>query len=283
MSTRDRETTILLIRGAGRGNTSLRIPDAVFKTLIVLAGLFFIALVIFVVNYGKIAGKMLFVQNVMKENRDLKHKIQKIAQIYDELDRLKEYEKKLKIMTRNAPEVKKTGGESAVKQIGADEMDDKKLDEFIEIIKLRRNMNFLSLKDDVSKRKLVLESIPNILPVDGWISRGFEEAREKTKNGHLGLDIAAAYDSRIKAAGPGIVTFSGWKDDFGNMVEIDHGYGFVTRYGHCSKSIVNKGDLVERSQTIAFVGSSGRSSAPHVHFELLKDGKQSDPLVFIYK
>lgn len=283
MSTRDRETTILLIRGAGRGNTSLRIPDAVFKTLIVMAGLFFIALVIFVVNYGKIAGKMLFVQNVMKENRDLKHKIQKIAQIYDELDRLKEYEKKLKIMTRNAPEVKKTGEGSAVKQIGADEMDDKKLDEFIEIIKLRRNMNFLSLKNDVSKRKLVLESIPNILPVDGWISRGFEEAREKTKEGHLGLDIAAAYDSRIKAAGPGIVTFSGWKDDFGNMVEIDHGYGFVTRYGHCSKSIVNKGDLVERSQTIAFVGSSGRSSAPHVHFELLKDGKQADPLVFIYK
>lgn len=283
MSTRDRETRILLIRDAGKGNISLRIRDSVIKTLVVLAGLFLIALVIFVVNYGKIAGKMLFVQNVMKENRDLKHKIQKIAQIYDELDRLKEYEKKLKIITRNTPDVNDAGEGNAIKPIGAEEMDEKKLDDFVEIIKLRRNMNFLSIKDDFSKRKIILESIPNILPVDGWISKGFEEAREKTKNGHLGLDIAAAYDSRIKAAGPGIVTFSGWKDDFGNMVEIDHGYGFVTRYGHCSKIIVNKGDLVERSQTIAFVGSSGRSSAPHVHFELLKDGKQTDPLVFIYK
>jgi murein DD-endopeptidase MepM/ murein hydrolase activator NlpD len=108
------------------------------------------------------------------------------------------------------------------------------------------------------------------------------EMMNSNKN-HLGLDIAAAYDSRIKATGPGIVTFSGWKDDFGNLVEIDHGYGFVTRYGHCSRIIVNKGDLVERSQTIAYVGSSGRSSAPHVHFELLKDGKHTDPLIFIYK
>jgi murein DD-endopeptidase MepM/ murein hydrolase activator NlpD len=67
------------------------------------------------------------------------------------------------------------------------------------------------------------------------------------------------------------------------MAEIDHGYGFVSRYGHCARLIVKKGDLLERGQTIAFIGSSGRSSAPHLHFEIVKDGKRMDPLIFILK
>jgi len=244
---------------------------------------FFIGSVFFLIYYGKIAGKVIFVQNVLKENRELKHKIQKIAQIYDELERLKDYERQLKTITRSETDQAAVNGGAQASKTGQELMDDRRIDEFVEQIKLRRNLNFLNIKDDASKRKRVLESVPNILPVDGWISRGFETAPKNAKGGHLALDIAAAYDSRIRAAGPGIVTFSGWKDDFGNLVEIDHGYGFLTRYGHCSRLIVNKGDLVERSQTIAFVGSSGRSSAPHLHFELLKDGNQADPLIFIYK
>jgi murein DD-endopeptidase MepM/ murein hydrolase activator NlpD len=282
MKKKDQELTILLIRGAGRENIVVRLRYGIMKAFSVLFVVFTLSLCVFIGYYGRITEKVFFVKNLSRENQELHQKVLKIAGIYDELDRLREYEKKLKILTRNV-ETGQVQADSAPSGEMEQATSEKGINEFIERIKIRRNVNYLNQKDDAAKRKLIVESVPNILPLDGWISRGFEEGTEKNKKGHLGVDIAAAYDSRIKASGPGIVTFEGWKEDFGNMVEIDHGYGFVTRYGHCSRSIVHRGDLVERSQTIAFVGSSGRSSAPHLHFELLKDGKETDPMIFIYK
>ncbi len=282
MRKKENEVTLLLIRGAGKENISVRIKYSLMWALTVIFCLFVISLFAFIANYGTITEKAFVIKSIIKENSELRQKVQKIAQIYDELDMLKEYEKKLKILTRNYDE---TSGQKDSSSLEEKEglLNEMEIDKFVKNIKIRRNINFLSQKDDLSKRKLILESLPNILPVDGWISKGFEEKSESGKKDHFGLDIAAAYESRIKAAGPGIVTYDGWKEDLGNMVEIDHGYGFVTRYGHCAAILVHKGDLVDRSQAIATVGSSGRSSAPHLHFELIKDGKYEDPLKYIYK
>lgn len=282
MKKKDQELTILLIRGAGRENIVVRLRYVVMKAFSLLFVFFTLSLCVFIGYYGRITEKVFFVKNLSRENQELHQKVLKIAGIYDELDRLRDYEKKLKILTRNV-ETGQVQSETAVSGDPEQAAAEKGIDEFIERIKIRKNITYLNQKDETAKRKLMLESMPTILPLDGWISRGFEESTEKNKKGHLGVDIAAAYDSRIKASGPGVVIFEGWKEDFGTMVEIDHGYGFVTRYGHCSRAIVHKGDLVERSQTIAFVGSSGRSSAPHLHFELLKDGRETDPMIFIYK
>lgn len=100
---------------------------------------------------------------------------------------------------------------------------------------------------------------------------------------HDGIDLASSIGTPIKAADGGVVTYSGWKGSYGYLVEIDHGGGFKTKYGHCSKIYVKKGEKIYKGQTIAAVGNTGNSTGPHVHFEVLKYGKPQNPYNYINK
>ncbi len=108
-------------------------------------------------------------------------------------------------------------------------------------------------------------------------SIGASNTGGREKSFHRGLDLAAAYGSAVLAMASGVVTYSGKNGRYGNLVEIDHGNGFVTRYGHNSEIMVAEGVMVKRGEMIARVGSTGRSTGPHVHIELLSHGKQIDP------
>jgi len=123
-----------------------------------------------------------------------------------------------------------------------------------------------------------VESMPNIMPVDGWITKQFSR---DPANAHHGLDIAAAHGTPIRVTAMGVVEEVRTDRYFGLMVEVRHDNGFVTRYGHCSQVLVSTGDRVSRGQTIALVGNTGRSTAPHLHYEVMKDGKFVDPMTFI--
>lgn len=98
---------------------------------------------------------------------------------------------------------------------------------------------------------------------------------------HKGVDFAAREGSDVVAVAAGVVTWSGRKTGYGTMVEINHGDGHVTLYAHNKENLVRVGELVQRGQVIAKVGSSGRSTGPHVHFEVIKDGRQVNPYTFI--
>lgn len=98
---------------------------------------------------------------------------------------------------------------------------------------------------------------------------------------HPGLDLVAAYGTPIHATGDGIVVFAGRDGGYGNMVEIDHGNGLKTRYGHMSAILVKKGDVVREGAVIGKVGSTGRSTGPHLHYEVRVDGRPVDPTVFL--
>lgn len=98
---------------------------------------------------------------------------------------------------------------------------------------------------------------------------------------HTGLDIDAANGTSIIAANKGTVLVAGWQGDYGNAVIIDHGGGISTLYAHSSKVLVSKGDKVEAGDTIAKVGSTGLSTGPHLHFEVRKDGKLTNPLDYV--
>lgn len=100
---------------------------------------------------------------------------------------------------------------------------------------------------------------------------------------HHGIDLASKTGTPIKAADGGVVVFAGWKYPYGYMVEINHGGGFTTRYGHCSKLYVKKGDKVVARETIAAVGNTGLSTGPHVHFEVRKYGVAKNPYSYINK
>ena len=98
---------------------------------------------------------------------------------------------------------------------------------------------------------------------------------------HNGIDMAAYYKAPVAAAGPGTVTYAGYKSGYGRLVEIDHGYGFKSRYAHLKSISVKKGADVAIGDTLGLMGSSGRSTGPHLHYEVWFHGKPYDPVDFL--
>ena len=125
---------------------------------------------------------------------------------------------------------------------------------------------------------------PTGMPVQGYISSYFG-VRPDPFNGlaamHTGIDIATAYGTPVHAVAEGMVTFAGVRRGYGNVVEIDHGNGYMTRYAHNSKLEVHPGQHVQVGEVIAKAGSTGRSTGPHVHFEVWYDGRVVNPLAFV--
>jgi murein DD-endopeptidase MepM/ murein hydrolase activator NlpD len=131
-----------------------------------------------------------------------------------------------------------------------------------------------------------LEATPSISPSNGHLSSLFSKNRRhpvlRITRPHQGIDIAAPVGEPILAPAKGKVTFAGWKSGgYGNTVEIDHGYGYVTRFAHASRVLVRAGETVERGQIIAEVGATGLVSGPHLHYEVEVNGAAVDPLNFI--
>ncbi len=134
-------------------------------------------------------------------------------------------------------------------------------------------------------RNLLDEVLPKGRPVsDGWISSYFGY-RTDPFNGrrewHPGVDIAGELGEPVVAVAAGIVTYAGKHGGYGNLVQINHGNGFVTRYGHNSKVLVKVGETVSKGQEIALMGSTGRSTGPHVHFEVWRSGRVVNPIKYL--
>lgn len=126
--------------------------------------------------------------------------------------------------------------------------------------------------------------IPNTRPLPGPVGSGFGFRSDPfTGRGalHTGLDFPAESGSPIHAAAGGVVRSTDYHAAYGNLLEIDHGNGLTTRYAHASRILVKAGDLIKRGQLVAEVGNTGRSTGPHLHFEVLVEGVQQDPAKFL--
>lgn len=137
----------------------------------------------------------------------------------------------------------------------------------------------------LEERHEELGAMPSIAPVVGYVSSAFSRRRwhpilERPRP-HEGIDIVAPKGAPIYATARGRVTFAGRNGSYGLMVEIDHGRGYVTRYAHASRTLVRRGQLVERGQKIAEVGDTGLAVAPHVHYEVLINGRPVNPRPYI--
>lgn len=135
-------------------------------------------------------------------------------------------------------------------------------------------------------RQVQLKSTPSTLPSPGYITSGFGTRSDPFSGGrahHMGIDFSANTGDPVHAAADGVVSFAGVKSGYGNVVEIDHGNGYSTLYGHNSKLIVRAGDIVRAGQQLAKAGSTGRSTGPHVHFEVHVNGRPVNPRKFLDK
>jgi murein DD-endopeptidase MepM/ murein hydrolase activator NlpD len=149
----------------------------------------------------------------------------------------------------------------------------------------QRGSQLLALENVILSRTLNEAVRPEGRPVlEGYISSGFGERADPFDGHeavHKGVDIAGRRGSDVLAVATGVVTRAGPASGYGTLVEVNHGNGYYTRYGHNEQVLVAVGDTVTRGQVIALMGSTGRSTGPHVHFEVLRNGQQVNPLSFI--
>ena len=288
--------TIVVFPGTSRSPKKICLPKKFAKYgFIVMGALFVVFLgssVYFVQQYLQLQGNETELAKLRKESKIRKIQVEKFShQVKNsetQMARLERFEKKLRVITalENSPKsVEKNwgvggpyglitssfntsmgrGAASIVERLS------KGLDNLDQQAKIQ-SISFQELDNFFKNQKSLLSSTPSIWPTRGWLTSkfGFRKSpftglREK----HQGWDIAARSGSPVRATADGEVVVEGREYGYGNMIEIDHGYGVVTRYGHNSKHLVKVGDYVKRGQVISLVGSTGRSTGPHLHYEVL--------------
>ncbi|MGD8717817.1 MAG: peptidoglycan DD-metalloendopeptidase family protein [Candidatus Zixiibacteriota bacterium] len=152
------------------------------------------------------------------------------------------------------------------------------------VARLEENLGKVSTRFDEDPG--LLEVVPSIMPCQGWLYRDFGNTVSPFTGRvemHAGLDVAAPRGTPVVATAAGVVTAAGLEEHYGLTVQIDHGSGYVTRYAHNMRNAVRVGSEVKRGQVIGYVGSTGRSSCTHVHYEVIKDGIPVNPRYFILR
>ncbi len=234
------------------------------------------------------------------ENLKLKStvaKLQKDAQeLHFKLSLFKDYAKKLNtIAGLEAPyALREVGGVGGGLDIGAitkplpsNPDPQKVVVKMKELKKMAQDLdvNFEILYKFFKEQQDLLSSTPSIWPTRGYLTSGFGYRRDPftgRRAFHKGIDISAPIGQKVYATAKGIVLKTGYqRRGLGRWVEIDHGFGFTTFYGHLSRILVRPGQRVKRGDVIGYVGSSGRSTGPHLHYEVHVYGKAVNPLLYI--
>jgi len=219
--------------------------------------------------------------------RDVAEVARRVASLRDTLDVIRKREAQIRLLAGlpatdsggpNAPPGSIAGDSTARGPIHAD----------VETLIQRADLlsaRFAAVTDSLELNAKRFASVPSIMPTAGWLTSQFSRSRVHpllhVSRPHEGIDVSAPMGAPIVAPASGTVTKVGRENGYGNVLEIDHGNGIVTRYAHCSRIDVRQGQRVTRGQNIAAVGSTGLSTGPHLHYELHIKGKVVDPLTYV--
>ena len=265
----------------------------------------------FTVAAGVIVGRHIDYAITKADNQVMLTKMTRLAQEMDRarlaLDQAKSTDRQLRgllTMARDRDPIEAATGVggptladrlSLSRMLGGGASEIRQSDWHREIARLRRDAetrlaSFQEIGWYVGNQKSLRNATPSLWPAEGSITslfgyrfspmgRGGEGA--DTGEFHAGLDIANVADTLVHATADGTVRFSGWSHGYGNMVVIDHGYGVSTLYGHTSKALVKAGDRVMRGQVIAYMGTTGRSTGAHLHYEVWRQGRPVNPMAYL--
>jgi murein DD-endopeptidase MepM/ murein hydrolase activator NlpD len=262
--------TLMFIPEDNGKTFTLKIHKNVLRSLVIFFFIFIFCLIVLLYKSGEIAARLQLYSSVKNENENLLIENEQLKQIttkIDKIDKIAEYFYTLgypkSLNDKMAEHNKLKNNEIRENQL-TEEIKSKKVN--LENVLINENIN----------------SIPNIQPVEGLITRSYnKDTGSVNSEYHEGIDYAASLGTPIKATAPGIVE-KVYEDKYlGKLVIINHENGFVTKYGHCSQILVSQNERVRRGQTIALVGNTGRSTAPHLHYELLKNGSFTDPSQYL--
>ena len=285
--------TFIVVPHASLRLHKLRLPVQGLYLLAAIGIISFFVAVGLGFSYAKMAFKVADYNQLQSENVDLKvqkknlevstfklgSKLSELESLSERLSTLFENDSLNKRLKVNLPAV----GGSKIDYSTADLLSNPNLKTDMELLKDRTSDlegQLRMLEQVAEKRATILRYTPSIWPLRGHITSHYGN-RMDPFNGdsemHLGLDIGGIYGSPVHAAADGVVIYAARKAAYGNLVIIDHGNGLTTRHGHLSRFNVRVGQRVRRNDVIAFVGTTGRSTAPHLHYEVRQNDRPVDP------
>jgi len=291
--------TLLILPNATAQARKIHITQPVLTTLASGVALGIMALAFFIYQYVSLNLTMLELRHLRQDVGERSVLAAKITQLEGDLSRLRDFDQKLRVAagldqgTQEPAEFGQGGAGTLSRTALIDTVQHEAgrladlVTRDIEVLGREissRERSFRELKSLLEEKRSVLASTPTIWPVKGLITAGygyrqspFTGAREM----HEGLDIAAPYGTPILSTADGIVSFAGPLADFGNVVFVNHGHGFTTFYAHASKIRVREGQSIKRGEVVAYIGTTGRSTGAHVHYEVQVNGLAVNPMKYI--
>ncbi len=292
---------------------SFRIKHNTVHALITITAVFFLVLAgvltYLILRPGDIQKEM----TLLRENIELKNNLvdvhTKLALLENTVDRLERFDRQLRAMTNFADHRRKVaiGPLSEEEMLASSTNPNRRINEALALkltenlgklksadlgsevdrllaLSVEREKELAELTNFLEDQRMLLSHIPSIWPSDGWVTSGFGYRNSpftNSKKFHEGLDIANNIGTPIHSPADGTVIYTGRRDGYGLTLVINHGFGLTTRYGHCSRFEVKVGDKVKRGDKVAEVGNTGRSTGPHLHYEVRFNNIPQNPRRYI--
>jgi murein DD-endopeptidase MepM/ murein hydrolase activator NlpD len=297
-----KKSAIIFLPG---GSNKVRKINTPIKLIFLLASLIpVIALGIgwLIIDYRKTKTQIPELNYLRKENRTQKTRlitmIKNINQINQRMGKLQEFERKLRIITNLEPsgeynQYLSLGGSNIISLKSDYQLQEvhkgliHQMHKSLENLETEIEMTSISqieLSNFLKEQKSILVRTPSICPTDGWFSSGFGYRISPFTNQrefHKGLDIGNNIGTPVIAPADGLAVFVGKEGSLGKMIAINHRHDLMTRYGHLHKFLVKKGQYVKRGQIIAEMGTTGRATGPHLHYEVHLNGVSVNPFSYI--
>ena len=288
--------TVLVLPDATSAPTRLHISKTVMAALSSVVAMAIVAFAFFLYQYVNLNVRMLELQQLRQEAGKRGAIEEKIRQLEGELSKVRDLDRRLRVVVGldkgevPTPTLAQGGADTGTPNALREAMAHRSgplggwvvgdLTALAQEINVREQ-SMRELKSYLDEKTAVLAATPTILPSKGMVTAGFGYRRSPftgKREFHEGMDIAAPVGTPIVATADGIVTFAGPAATYGNVVFIDHGHGFATAYAHNSSHRVRARQRVRRGEIIAYVGNTGRTTGPHVHYEVHVNGVASDPV-----
>jgi len=295
--------TIMILPDETTRVRKYRVPRNMVRGLLVVLAVFVLGLGYLVTDYYGVKKMVTELDRLRLEARQQQQQLVTFAKSFDDLQgemtRLRQFDMKLRVMAdldgvvypeqimgiggENPEPFNPLEGELSFQDQTIISSMNRSLDRLKTEVSIQER-SFQELVEYLEDQKSLLASTPSIWPVKGWLTSTFGY-RSSPFTGrrelHKGLDIATRSGTPVIAPADGLVVFAGREGGFGNMIIIDHGYGITTRYGHCSSLEAKLGQKIKRGDVVARVGNTGRSTGPHVHYEVAVNGVSVNPSRYI--
>ena len=286
--------TIILVPDARSAFRRIRVPVRLIRALPGAAGTVALALAALLAHYAWLNCRAFELDAVRRENAVLSERTRRygatVGQLESRIARLQSSIEKLGVMSGLEQTLPAAGGViGGVGGVNGVDSAPPSRDPDVTLLALTRSLSDLTARSQrietfYDDRTALLSHTPSVWPVRGYFSSGFGNRADPftgAKDFHPGIDISAPRGTGAVAPADGVVLAVGQRGAYGLAIIIDHGYGIVTRYGHLDGFNVRAGQRVRRGDVIGFVGSTGRSNAPHLHYEVWLDDKAQNPIHYI--